>query len=154
MNPAATFSYEEVRAQIFAQHDELLRLLRTAGALASAAAGGDGVCREEVPRFLDTLMGKLHAHLDYEAANLVPLLEGGEAAERTAAARLRETHALQHEELTRLAHLVWSPANFAALPSAIDVLRHDMRADIAQEEKALLARAPLGTADEVSGPGA
>src|SRR4051794_24475877 len=81
MNPAATFSYEEVRAQIFAQHDELLRLLRTAGALASAAAGGDGVCREEVPRFLDTLMGKLHAHLDYEAANLVPLLEGGEAAE-------------------------------------------------------------------------
>jgi hypothetical protein len=127
-----------VRASIFAQHDELQRLTRASAALAGAAMRGDQPCQQELPRMLDTLLGKLQEHLEFEQSALLAPLRA-EPKEREYADRIAAEHVRQRAELSRLTGECWS-GDLARLVAGLERFLLALGADIAEEERWLLRR--------------
>jgi hypothetical protein len=127
-----------IRANIFAQHDELQRLTHTAAALAGAAMRGDQPCQQELPRMMDTLLGKFQEHLEFEEGTLLSPLQA-EPNEREQLERIASEHVRQRQELGTLAGLVWS-GDHAGVAAVLERFLLALVADIAEEERWLLRR--------------
>jgi hypothetical protein len=138
MSRNAVKTFSTARAEALGQHDELHRLLRTGVVLAGAAANGDRACQQELPHFIELVLGKLSDHLAFEEETLVPAFAQHGGFGVAAMERILAEHESQRRSSWKLLQLARSNGAPAAIASAFQGLHDEILADIANEEKWLL----------------
>jgi hypothetical protein len=134
-------SAEEARETIFAQHQTIRMLLRSAGAVADLAAGGTRRVLDLLPHYLNSVRAALEQHLAFEERLILPILESDPPLGPERARLLRAEHARQRAELAALTlerdQIAVRPVVVAQrLRALIDAFLEDM----AEEERAMLTR--------------
>ena len=127
-----------VRAEILAQHDELRGALRHALRLAERVMSGDRLAVASMVSFCRELHAKLEAHMCFEEAVFLPLLETVDPDRPVHAQTMVAEHARQRRELSALSALPECEADPRAAAFALQTLIADLLSDMTFEENALL----------------